>query len=1054
MSNAYTFSASNVVIGETRVPGYEFKTRVPGVLGLAQLGDTARVEIDGNVHAHGARLTNIDAERVLITGPNGSMTSASFPGIGVGNASYMNSGTVDPSHIVGDYLFGNIVVNNTLIATDIGGNIDAINLVSGTIDDSRLDGTYAFQTLDAAHVVATNATGNVDATLINDGLLSPDRVVGQQYGVDALQLTGNLIATGGSALTTVSAEVDASSVVSGVLSNDRLVGPYSVARASTANALVATHVVLPTQIPDRPLVSNGSTVVSSVTTAPELDHVRNVHTNIQDQLDEIQDGLVVGNTITHLDATQVKLGTLHDDRLQGPYTFSDLTLTNGLDATQVSASLDASDLQTGTLQSGRIQGTYTDVSSLAVTERLSAIHVLANLNATDLVTGTLDDDRLAGPYAFDTLETTSVDAAWALGNVHTSNIVSGTIPINRFNFNSVHSNLVASGTHILGNGGNPWTETYTVTTVLDDLEIGTAIRRGDASMQLDLQTTNTSIVPASHAYTIGTSVVPWSNVFITDVSVDTLSLSGQMYDDQGTPFSFDMENVPLSIVPKPDTSVSFGSYQTPWETLTASNLVTGALSLTGPVHGVQSDLVPGSSGHSLGTTTQRWDDLVAANVSGALDGNTVGDLWAQIEYVVGDIAALDGVVLPNEVNAFRFIDDESTGLGLVGGNAIGGLDLVVGGNVLTTFTPGTVHHAGNVVPIHANDANNTEVTASIGGHTASWSDVYASQITTSAGTFGPVNSNIVANVVTCSGTTVTSSVDVAHSLEAGTLEGPLDATFLTGTVPDGRFGGTYSITNLVVSNTLTLSNSVTCGHIVPSANAIDLGSSDARFRDVYVSNASIHLGQTTLSEVDDIVTVSSNLIVLDGVSGDGLRPALAISNLQITDSNWTVVDDTAISSTGANFIVNGIGFAPGTLVKIDTTNAISTSFVDPTQLRVQVSARPSGTYDVSVVRADTKTVTVPSALHISNAVTWTTAGNLGTVEHSQPFSLSLEAESDSNVTFSTSNLTTLPDGVTLDAVTGTLSGTIADIQTLFSFEIVATDEEHQDTSQTFFLFSN
>ena len=1037
----YTFTTANVVIGDASVPGYSIKPKRAGILELSKVGGPATVEIDGDIDAHGLRILRSGAERVLISGPDRDIASSFYPGSYVGDAGGMVTGVVHPARIAGDYDMGNLVVTDQLTASNIHANIDAGYLVSGRIDDARLDGSYQCRSLAVGSVTADTASGNLHTSRLVGGTLDPGRLQGQTYAFQSLALDGNVTAH------TVAAKVDAAHLVSGVLSPDRIGdGAYSVTDTTTTTLDVPT-LILAGQPTQRAIVSVGSHVVTSNTTVDELEYMRNLDEPIQIQLDRIREGVFDGNALIHLDASQLTLGTVPDARVQGSFSFDALTLANAAHASTVSANLDAADLSTGTIDPARIAGSYTHMTDLTIAGTLETATLAANIDAADLVSNVVDDQRLGGSYAFDSLTVANtVDAAWAFGNIDTANLVSGVIPVERLELSSIETNLVSSGSAILGGQTTPWTFLEANTHHVDDLYMQTAIRQGTASMQLDLAATSTNIVPLSTTYTVGTSAVPWSNVHVTNLDIrDTLTLGGQMYRADGTPFSFDLENVPIDILPEQGRSLWFGTEGARWGPAVASHV--DAQTLASPW--VTSSLVPdGPDPLDLGSPTHHWRDIHAANITGAVDGASVGDVWAQVEYLdrdTGSIVAVDGVTLPSERTSLRFFPDETTGLGLVDGTVPGKLDLTVDGRVVTVVEPGSVVSAANIVPMTTN-------TASLGRADAAWSRLFTSRLVTPVGTLGPVgSSNIDTLSVDVSSNLSAASVSCSGTVSATTAEGTLATSYLTGTVQDGHFDGAYSIESVEVANTLTLANAVTCGHLIPSQNAvIDLGAPDARFRDMYVSNTSIHLGRVNVSEADTYVTLSSNLIVTNGISGDGIRPPISISSLQITNANWEPIDDTAISSSGGYLIVYGAGFAPGSLVKIAGTNAVSTGYVDATQLRVQVGARTPGTYDLHVIRADTKTTTLPSAVHISESVTWITSGNLGTVSYQEGFSIPLQATSDSQVTYSAN---TLPPDTSLNQTTGLLEGNITsvDTSTLFSFDVAAVDAELQDSVRTFLL---
>ena len=1038
----YTFTTANVVIGDASVPGYSIKPKRAGILELSKVGGPATVEIDGDIDAHGLRILRSGAERVLISGPDRDIASSFYPGSYVGDAGGMVTGVVHPARIAGDYDMGNLVVTDQLTASNIHANIDAGYLVSGRIDDARLDGSYQCRSLAVGSVTADTASGNLHTSRLVGGTLDPGRLQGQTYAFQSLALDGNVTAH------TVAAKVDAAHLVSGVLSPDRIGdGAYSVTDTTTTTLDVPT-LILAGQPTQRAIVSVGSHVVTSNTTVDELEYMRNLDEPIQIQLDRIREGVFDGNALIHLDASQLTLGTVPDARVQGSFSFDALTLANAAHASTVSANLDAADLSTGTIDPARIAGSYTHMTDLTIAGTLETATLAANIDAADLVSNVVDDQRLGGSYAFDSLTVANtVDAAWAFGNIDTANLVSGVIPVERLELSSIETNLVSSGSAILGGQTTPWTFLEANTHHVDDLYMQTAIRQGTASMQLDLAATSTNIVPLSTTYTVGTSAVPWSNVHVTNLDIrDTLTLGGQMYRADGTPFSFDLENVPIDILPEQGRSLWFGTEGARWGPAVASHV--DAQTLASPW--VTSSLVPdGPDPLDLGSPTHHWRDIHAANITGAVDGASVGDVWAQVEYLdrdTGSIVAVDGVTLPSERTSLRFFPDETTGLGLVDGTVPGKLDLTVDGRVVTVVEPGSVVSAANIVPMTTN-------TASLGRADAAWSRLFTSRLVTPVGTLGPVgSSNIDTLSVDVSSNLSAASVSCSGTVSATTAEGTLATSYLTGTVQDGHFDGAYSIESVEVANTLTLANAVTCGHLIPSQNAvIDLGAPDARFRDMYVSNTSIHLGRVNVSEADTYVTLSSNLIVTNGISGDGIRPPISISSLQITNANWEPIDDTAISSSGGYLIVYGAGFAPGSLVKIAGTNAVSTGYVDATELRVQVGARTPGTYDLHVIRADTKTTTLPSAVSYSDVVTWVTGTSLGNVEYAQSFTIPLVATSDSVVSYA--NVTSLPPQTTLDTVTGNLVGNITSVNssTLYSIDITATDQELQDAVRTFLL---
>ena len=74
-----------------------------------------------------------------------------------------------------------------------------------------------------------------------------------------------------------------------------------------------------------------------------------------------------------------------------------------------------------------------------------------------------------------------------------------------------------------------------------------------------------------------------------------------------------------------------------------------------------------------------------------------------------------------------------------------------------------------------------------------------------------------------------------------------------------------------------------------------------------------------------------------------------VTNIQITNSSYTVLDDTAVSTSGGYIKITGTRFVSGCTVIIGTVNASATTFVNSTTLNVQVPPQSAGTYIVYVV---------------------------------------------------------------------------------------------------------
>ena len=174
-----------------------------------------------------------------------------------------------------------------------------------------------------------------------------------------------------------------------------------------------------------------------------------------------------------------------------------------------------------------------------------------------------------------------------------------------------------------------------------------------------------------------------------------------------------------------------------------------------------------------------------------------------------------------------------------------------------------------------------------------------------------------------------------------------------------------------------------------------------------------------------------------------------ITTVNVANSGYTVLDDTAVNTAGGFLVITGSNFQSGAIVTIDTTQATSTTFVNSTTLRAQTAARNAGSYTVYVQNPDGGTAIRVNGVSFSNTPVWSTAATLSNQAANTAFAVNISANSDSNVTYS--NTTSLPAGTSLLS-NGLFYGTVTvGAETVYSFDVRATDAENQDTPRTFSL---
>jgi hypothetical protein len=177
---------------------------------------------------------------------------------------------------------------------------------------------------------------------------------------------------------------------------------------------------------------------------------------------------------------------------------------------------------------------------------------------------------------------------------------------------------------------------------------------------------------------------------------------------------------------------------------------------------------------------------------------------------------------------------------------------------------------------------------------------------------------------------------------------------------------------------------------------------------------------------------------------------VTITSITVTNSSWTPLDDSAVSTSGGYIVITGANFASGCNVIISSTNATSVTFVNSTTLRVQVPAMSAGTYVVYVVNPNGTTAIIVNGLTYSGTPTWVTTSPLPQGTTGVAISIQLSATGDAPLTYALQAGSSLPAGLTLSS-SGLLSGTVSGLtsETTYNFTIEAIDAQSQESPKAF-----
>ena len=209
----------------------------------------------------------------------------------------------------------------------------------------------------------------------------------------------------------------------------------------------------------------------------------------------------------------------------------------------------------------------------------------------------------------------------------------------------------------------------------------------------------------------------------------------------------------------------------------------------------------------------------------------------------------------------------------------------------------------------------------------------------------------------------------------------------------------------------------------------------------------IQSGSFETGAIDTSDLSSNATIAFSSTSAFANALAPKITTVNVANSAFTVLDDTAVNVGGGYVVITGANFQSGASVLIDTTPASAVTFVNTSILRVQVPAKAAASYNLYVVNPDGGTGIRVAGLNYSTEPIWVTSSPLSNQNSNTAFNVTLSATGASS--YSVAAGSTLPAGTSLLA-NGYFFGTVSiGAETTYTFDVVATDAENQDSSKTF-----
>jgi hypothetical protein len=182
---------------------------------------------------------------------------------------------------------------------------------------------------------------------------------------------------------------------------------------------------------------------------------------------------------------------------------------------------------------------------------------------------------------------------------------------------------------------------------------------------------------------------------------------------------------------------------------------------------------------------------------------------------------------------------------------------------------------------------------------------------------------------------------------------------------------------------------------------------------------------------------------------DTISLGVKVATINIANSGYSILDDTAVNVGGGFIVITGDGFKSGAQVLVDNVTACSVSVVSGTQIRAEVPAKTAGTYNVYVANSDGATGIKVNGLTYSALPTWVTASALANQYSNIAFTGNFNATGA--VLYQLQTGSSFPTGFTLaNTANGFFTGNVSvGSETTFNFTVEAIDTENQESPRAF-----
>jgi hypothetical protein len=566
------------------------------------------------------------------------------------------------------------------------------------------------------------------------------------------------------------------------------------------------------------------------------------------------------------------------------------------------------------------------------------------------------------------------------------------------------------------------------------------------------------IVPgAGSVYTIGTEDRRYQTLFVDDVNVShDIDIVGNLTVSGNTTFQVGFDRVDVDLLPISNVTYSLGSTDLQWTNVHVQNVVTSS---------VNTDTIDAqtASVNSLDTVQANIVSIDANSiVSNVIQTTTLLNAQGE-EFVKIDLTRIDSNINPVS-NAVYSIGNTGYQWDTVHTRRIRASEYLLDSGDPLEFPVDFGNIDQSVIPV-------SNETYSIGSETKQWESIWSNTLQTNiirTSTLLDLNGNTFIPEVDYTGIqsnitpleTATYSIgNTTHRWDtvwATDLVGNLDASQLYGNLSgDIVLNGTVTLNGVATiedgneSNpSLAFANEPNTGMYRPQSNSIAFSTGGVQ-----------RLVITDSATISAVFGDANTVYYGDATNMTFPADRLQVSNVQVTDSNFVPVDETAVDANVTGYVtIYGTSFELGAMtVRFGQALSNAVSVIDYSEIHATVPPLTAGSYDVVVTKNGSQSATLPNGLLVSNIPSWNTDTNLGYIFANIAYERQVSAsEGTSTIVYEDDpgGAYPLPPTSTL-TTTGLLSGNITqDIQntsTSYTFNITARDEEQQETVRPFTL---